>query len=197
MKLFFTLPGKTWFRTWQNLLSAAFAFLLINTAAAQTVRTAANASQLNAAIAASNPGDTIIMTNGTWTNVAINFNAIATAAQPIVLRAQTPGKVILNGSSSLLFSAPYLMVNGLYFKGGALTTGSIVRFNSTNCRLTNTAIVDYNPPSTSTSTSSGAGVCASAGSCSRCGTRCRGAVRPTSCCSGATACGARGARGSA
>ena len=151
MKLFFTLPGKTWFRTVQKLLIAGIAFLLVNTAAAQTVRTASNASQLNAAIAASNPGDTIIMTNGTWTNVTINFNAIATAVQPVVLRAQTPGKVILNGSSSLIFSAPYLMVNGLYFKGGALTTGSIVRFNSTNCRLTNTAIVDYNPPLTSTS----------------------------------------------
>jgi poly(beta-D-mannuronate) lyase len=80
------------------------------------------------------------MSNGTWTNVAINFNASATASQPIVLRAQTPGNVILNGNSSLKFSAPYLIVNGLYFSGGALTSGSIVRFNSTNCRLTNTAI---------------------------------------------------------
>jgi poly(beta-D-mannuronate) lyase len=151
MKLFFNLPGKTYSRTRQKLLAAGFAFLLAHTAAAQTVRTATNASQLHAAIAASNPGDTIIMTNGTWTNVTINFNATATAAQPVVLRAQSPGKVILNGSSSLIFSAPHLIVNGLYFSGGALSGGAIVRFNSTNCRLTNTAIVNYNPPSVATS----------------------------------------------
>ena len=151
MKLFLTLPGKMHFRPGQRLLTAGFVFLLAYTAAAQTVRTAASVSQLNTAIAASNPGDTIIMINGTWTNVAINFNANATAAQPVVLRAQTPGKVILNGSSNLIFAAPYLIVNGLYFKEGALTSGAIVRFNSTNCRLTNTAIVNYNPPSASTS----------------------------------------------
>jgi poly(beta-D-mannuronate) lyase len=151
MKLFFNHPGNTHFRIGQKLLIAGFAFLLVYTAAAQTVRTVTNASQLNAAIAASIAGDTIIMINGIWTNVTITFNATATAAQPVVLRAQTPGKVILTGSSSLLFSAPYLIVNGLYFSGGALSSGAIVRFNSTNCRLTNTAIVNYNPPSVATS----------------------------------------------
>jgi poly(beta-D-mannuronate) lyase len=151
MKPFLNLSGKSHFRIKQKLLMAGIAFMIVYTTAAQTVRTAANASQLNTAIAASSPGDIIIMTNGTWTNVTINFNATATATQPVVLKAQTPGQVILNGSSSLVFSAPYLMVNGLYFNGGALTSGAIVRFNSTNCRLTNTAIVNYNPPSTSTS----------------------------------------------
>ena len=146
MKSRLNLSEKTYYRMKQKLLMAGIAFMLVYTTAAQTVRTAANASQLNAAIAASSPGDTIIMTNGTWTNVTINFNASATATQPVVLRAQTPGNVILNGSSSLTFSTPYLMVNGLFFSGGALTGGAIVKFNSTNCRLTNTAIVNYNPP---------------------------------------------------
>jgi poly(beta-D-mannuronate) lyase len=151
MKQRLNLLGKTHFRTRQKLLAAAFVLLLAYTTDGQTVRTAASSAQLNAAIAASNPGDTIIMSNGTWTNVTINFNANATASQPVVLRAQTPGKVILNGSSSLIFSTPYLIANGLYFRGGVLTTGSIVRFNSTNCRLTNTAIVNYNPPLAATS----------------------------------------------
>jgi poly(beta-D-mannuronate) lyase len=151
MKPSLNLSGKTSFRIRQKLLMAGIAFMLVYTTAAQTVRTAANASQLNAAIAASNPGDTIIMSNGTWTNVTINFNATATATQPVVLRAQTPGNVILNGSSSLTFSTPYLIVNGLFFNGGVLTGGAIVKFNSTNCRLTNTAIVNYNPPLTATS----------------------------------------------
>src|SRR5690349_24311580 len=105
MKSLLNLSGKSHFRIKQKLLAAGIAFMLVYTTAAQTVRTVANASQLNAAIAASSPGDIIIMTNGTWTNVTINFNATATATQPVVLKAQTPGQVILNGSSSLVFSA--------------------------------------------------------------------------------------------
>ncbi|RPE08145.1 T9SS C-terminal target domain-containing protein [Chitinophaga lutea] len=138
-------------RTLPRLAAAGLTLLLTGTAAAQTVRTAASASQLTTAIAASAPGDTIVMTNGTWTNVSINFNATATATQAVVLRAQTPGKVILNGNSSLTFSTPYLIASGLCFKGGALTGGAIVRFSSNYCRLTNSAILNYNPPSRSTS----------------------------------------------
>ena len=116
-----------------------------------TKRTASTSSQLSSAIAASVAGDTIIMTNGTWNNVTINFNNTkATALLPIVILAQTPGKVILTGTSSLVFAGPYLVVDGLYFKSGALNSGSIVRFNSNYCRFTNSAIVNYNPINRST-----------------------------------------------
>ncbi|SIO54004.1 chondroitinase-B domain-containing protein [Chitinophaga niabensis] len=143
--------GKKRFPLLSKLLTAGCMLLLTTSATAQTVRTAVSAAQLNAAIAASAPGDTIVMTNGTWTNVSINFNASATATQPVTLRAQTPGKVILTGSSTLTFSAPYLVASGLCFKSGALTGGAIVKFNTNNCRLTSTAIVNYNPAVRSTS----------------------------------------------
>lgn len=110
-----------------------------------------NSSQLNTAIASALPGETIVMANGTWTNTTINFNANATAAAPVILKAQTPGGVILNGSSTLTFSAPYLVANGLYFKQGALSSGQVVLFASDNGQLTNSAIVSYNPSSPSTS----------------------------------------------
>lgn len=117
-----------------------------------TIHTASNATQLNSAISAAKPGDTIIMSNGTWTDVAINFSsANATSSNMITLKAQNPGAVILNGASTLTFSAPYLVADGLYFKQGALASGQVVRFNSNNCRLTNSAIVDYNPASATTS----------------------------------------------
>lgn len=136
-------------RSW---IAACFlAVGITQTTSAQTVRTAASGSQLNAAIAASAPGDTIVMMNGVWTDVSINFGATATATRQVVLRAQTPGKVILTGASTLTFSAPNLVASGLCFKGGALSSGAIVNFNSSNCRLTNTAFIKYNPPVRSTS----------------------------------------------
>jgi len=102
-------------------------------------------SELNSAISQAKPGTRIIMKNGTWKNVSINFNATATATIPVILCAQTPGKVILCGNSTLTFSAPYLVVDGLVFRNGAIEKGSVISFNSDNCRLTNTIIKNYNP----------------------------------------------------
>ncbi len=98
------------------------------------------------------PNDTIVMKNGIWTDNTIVFKGIGTASQPIVLIAETPGSVILNGTSKLSMSGKYLEVNGLYFKEGNLSGSDIVAFRTStselaeNCRLTNTAIVSYNPP---------------------------------------------------
>ncbi len=107
--------------------------------------------QLEAAITDAKPGDVIIMNDGTWTDAVINFDSKATPSGPIILKAKTPGKVILNGSSKLIFSSPYLMAEGLCFKGGALkgtnsqNAEKVVLFASERCRLKNSAIIDYNP----------------------------------------------------
>lgn len=97
------------------------------------------------------PGDTLIMTNGTWTNQTINFSDFGTSENPITLRAETPGQVILNGNSTLNISGDWLVVDGLLFEGGSLNDGSnaIVEFRgsngeATNSRFTNSAIIDYN-----------------------------------------------------
>ena len=97
------------------------------------------------------PGDTLIMTNGTWTNQTINFSDFGTSENPITLRAQTPGQVVLDGSSTLNISGDWLVVDGLLFEGGSLNDGSnaIVEFRgsngeATNSRFTNSAIIDYN-----------------------------------------------------
>jgi poly(beta-D-mannuronate) lyase len=97
------------------------------------------------AITSAKPGQVIVMHNGTWTNAVIDFSSNASNAEPIILRAQTSGKVILNGKSQLTFSKSNLVVDGLVFKNGAIDGGSIITFNSDNCRLTNTVIKDYNP----------------------------------------------------
>ncbi len=97
-------------------------------------------------------GDTIVMKNGTWINQAITLKATGTATNPVVLKAQTPGSVILSGSSHIGLSGSYIEVSSLFFKNGTLNTGSeIVGFRTSssefanNCRLTNCAIVDCNP----------------------------------------------------
>lgn len=108
-----------------------------------------NQVQLNIAISEAIPGDVIVMKDGNWHNTIINFNSKASALAPIKLSAQTPGNVILDGTSTLTFSNPNLIVDGLFFKEGALNVNqvSVINFNSDNCRLTNVVIIDYNPDS--------------------------------------------------
>ena len=104
-----------------------------------------NISELNSAISSAKPGHVIVMKDGNWKNTEINFNSNASATAPVTLRAQTPGKVLLSGMSTLTFSTPYLIVDGLVFRRGAIESGSVITFKSDNCRITNTIIKDYNP----------------------------------------------------
>jgi poly(beta-D-mannuronate) lyase len=108
-------------------------------------RRAADAPALAAAIKAARPGDVIVMKDGVWTDVDIRFDASATAQAPVRLRAQSPGGVVLTGASRLTFAAPHLSAEGLYFRGGALAGGAVDTFASHHGRLSESAIVDYNP----------------------------------------------------
>ena len=74
------------------------------------------------------------------------------AEAPLTLRAQTPGQVILTGTSELLISGRHLVVEGLHFKHGTVDTSDhVVQFrgpsgDARDSRLTNCVIESYNPP---------------------------------------------------
>ena len=112
--------------------------------------------EINSALNLTQPGDTITMKNQVWFNVRIVFKTNGTEQDSIYLRAETPGRVVLSGESNLRIAGNYLVVEGLYFKNGYSPSGAVVEFRNTsefetnNSRLTNCAIVDYNPPSNST-----------------------------------------------
>lgn len=113
-------------------------------------------AELNAAIATAAPGDTIIMSNGEWRDLALRFDGEGTAAAPITLQAQTAGKVLITGNSTLSIGGRYLVVDGLLFTDGyPRNLSSVIEFRmgsqeARDCRLTNTAIIDYNPPDPAT-----------------------------------------------
>lgn len=115
-----------------------------------------SAAQITTAMQTAQPGDILTMTNGTWTNQRIQFAGNGTPSLPITLRAQTPGQVVLNGNSKINISGNWLVADGLKFQGGALAADDhIVEFRgslgeASNSRLTNSAIIDYNPASVDT-----------------------------------------------
>lgn len=98
------------------------------------------------------PGDIIIMQNGEWKNILISLNCKGTAENPIILKAQTQGKVIITGKSGLRLGGDYIVVDGLYFTNGYAGNDAILKFRidanqiANYCRITNTAINDFNNP---------------------------------------------------
>ena len=77
-----------------------------------------NGEELTEAISKVKPGDRIVMSNGIWKDTAIDFNANGASKDSIFLEAETAGKVILSGNSSLKLSGDYLVAKGLWFKDG-------------------------------------------------------------------------------
>ncbi|NBW87809.1 MAG: hypothetical protein EBR23_13545, partial [Planctomycetia bacterium] len=100
---------------------------------------------MSAALKAARPGDVLTLKNGEWKDAKIVVNHGGEPDQPVTLRAEAPGRVVLNGASLLEINAPYVNVEGLLFRGGAISHGSVIQFNSHHGVVRETAVVDYNP----------------------------------------------------
>lgn len=99
------------------------------------------------------PGDTIMMANGVWMDAEITFDANGDSNNPIVLTAETPGKVIISGNVRFRIGGDYLVVTRLKFENCIATETNLISFRRTstdhasNSRLTESIIVDCNPAS--------------------------------------------------
>jgi len=108
-------------------------------------------TSLNAAIKAAAQGDTILMSSGDWKNTKLVFENNGTAANPIVISAEVPGKTRLTGNSSLKFAGNYLVVQGLWITDGYAENAAIEfrkndKLLANNCRLTNCVIDNFSKP---------------------------------------------------
>lgn len=109
-----------------------------------------NSDELKMAIEEAQPGGEIVMSNGVWEDIQIRFTGKGTKSKPIILRAETAGKVIIQGKSDLKFGGEYLTVSGLHFKSGYTPSKSVIEFKidkktiASNCRVTNCVIEDFN-----------------------------------------------------
>ncbi len=118
----------------------------------QSGKIVGNQEELNQAISAAQPGETIIMANGVWRDTEIVFKGVGQTDKPITLTAEDPGKVLIEGQSYLELSGEYLVVSGLVFQNGYTPTSTVISFRTSsdelanNCRVTNCVIRDYSNP---------------------------------------------------
>lgn len=99
-------------------------------------------TELTSALNAAQPGDSIVLKNGVWSNLNVNKQNLAgTTNAPITIRAQTPGQVAITGPNYFFDVGGHdYIVSGLTFKDENNNLKSI-RFRGTNSRVYDNAIL--------------------------------------------------------
>ncbi len=107
---------KNFLRKSSLLLMLVGAAMFSSLAAFGAEYTVSSAGQLNSLSLSA--GDIVTWTDGTYSDQDITFTGSGTQSNPIILKAETPGGVILNGSSKLNIYGSYLIVEGFFWDGG-------------------------------------------------------------------------------
>lgn len=103
----------------------------------------ASPMELAKAVKEARPGDVLLLPDGTYADVTLQFSGKGTEQQPVTLRAATPGKAIFTGKSSLEVKGAWLVVDGLVFE--RCTVDPILFRNTVSCRLTRCVVRHCNP----------------------------------------------------
>lgn len=126
---------------------AFYLLLILNTQAVfgETYRINSE-TQLKEILVKVRPGDKIIIANGSYNNWNVNIASSGTPQKPIIITAETAGKVIFTGSTIqtiFKFSGAYIQLSGITFSGCELSkadgkTAMLVELNNTNnCLISN------------------------------------------------------------
>ena len=102
-----------------------------------------DAASFKAALRTAVPGSEIVWADGEYEGVVLKMIAEGTSEAPIILRAQTPGKVVFKGVSSITLQGSWLVAEGFCFTGlDTSVKGSVLTFakGSSNCRISNCKI---------------------------------------------------------
>jgi poly(beta-D-mannuronate) lyase len=120
--------------------------LLVTLAAQATKHVATTIEQANTMLNTAKPNDTVLLKDGVYANAVIKFSN-----NNICFAAQHPGKLFLEGNSTLSFAGKGNTIDGLVWQNGGkdLDTKSVIEFKNgkevaTYCTLSNCSIVGYN-----------------------------------------------------
>lgn len=135
----------------KNLLFLYVVILLLSYTKMESQKSikVSNQEELKAALNNAVAGDEIVLANGVWKDIQIKFYGKGTKNAPIVLRAETFGKVSIEGISDLKIGGTYLEVRGLYFKNGYTPSNTVIDFHidsntiANHCKVSDCVIEDF------------------------------------------------------
>jgi hypothetical protein len=115
-------------------------FLLVPLDAAR-IHSVVTPADLTTAVADAQPGDTLLVADGTYTDWLITVTCHGTAAAPITVRAATPGRVIFTGNSRMHVTGSHVVISGFRFENiGPASAHNVVHFDGArHSRLTQCA----------------------------------------------------------
>ncbi len=93
------------------------------------------------------PGNLIEIADGVHADQVLELTGRGTEEAPIVIRAATPGGVVLTGRSGILLSGDHLVLDGLWFREGEAPEKTVIALEGSHLRLTQTVIDGYFPKS--------------------------------------------------
>jgi len=126
--------------------------LSVSTTVSGRERMVDDQQQYDQAVSSLEPGDVVVLANGTWSDFEIVFQGQGTAEQPITLTAQEKGEVIISGQSNLSLAGEHLVVSGLVFKNGNTPTDAVISFRkgkgevANHSRVTEVVIDNFSNP---------------------------------------------------
>jgi poly(beta-D-mannuronate) lyase len=119
-----------------------------------TVETPAELAEA-AAEGAAGPGDEIVIADGQWLDENLEIRCSGEECAPVVVQPETPGGLVLTGASSILITGSHVTISGIQMRGGVRAVAgdgvererrrSPIDIQGDHCRVTECAIVDYNP----------------------------------------------------
>ena len=74
-------------------------------------------AEYDSAIASAGPGDAITLANGTYSDFVFSTTKSGAAGNPILIRAESVGGVVLNGAVEARFDGDYIRFHGFKFSG--------------------------------------------------------------------------------
>lgn len=130
----------------KNLVLSIICLLCITTIVSAKTYKVNNPDEFKKAAGVAVPGDEIIIANGNYSNWETDININGTETKPIIIRAETVGKVVFFGEVNkpvFRLTGKYAIISGLNFSGCTLfrtkeETGILIELkDAVYCRVTN------------------------------------------------------------
>ena len=135
----------------RNIHKAIIAFLLVGLPSVSFAKRYDVAlPEVASCLKTAQPGDRIYIKDGQYKDMQLRWVGKGTEKSPITIEALNPGKVKIEGGSTLRIAGEWLSVSGLHFTDGYAPKGSVIEFRNgqelaNHCRLTNCVIDKFNP----------------------------------------------------
>lgn len=135
-------------RTLAGILAGWATLGLAGMAAAASPSAAADL--LRHALTTARPGETISLPAGEWRDVVMELKLNGAPDAPITITAEVPGGTRFTGRSRVKLLGSHLVLSGLVFADGDSEDAPVITIRGENNRLTDTAILRFNPPDPAT-----------------------------------------------